>query len=91
MKDVNVTFDKLAYLERLKAGGFTEQQAKTQAEALDSALKESVATQHDIAVLRQEMELLRRDLKESEQRITIRLGSMIVAATALLTAIKFFA
>ena len=34
---MNVTFDKLAYVERLTAGGFTEQQAKTQAEALDSA------------------------------------------------------
>ena len=81
---MNVTFDKLAYVERLMSGGFTEQQAKTQAEALDSALKESVATKHDI-------DLLRRDIKESEQRVTIRLGGMIVAATALLTAIKFFA
>ena len=64
------------------SGGYTEQQAKTQADALDIALKESVATKHDI-------DLLRRDLKESEQRLTIRLGGMIVAATALLTGIRF--
>ncbi len=81
---MNVTFDKLAYVERLQAGGFTEQQAKTQAEALDSALKESVATQHDIADLRQEMELLRRDFKIW----TLTQGAAIVA---ILAAIKFFA
>lgn len=80
---MSITFDKLAYVEHLKTGGFTEQQAKTQAEALDTAFKESVATQHDI-------DLLRRDMREMEQRITIRLGGMIVAATAFLTAIKFF-
>ncbi|MAE44636.1 MAG: DUF1640 domain-containing protein [Magnetovibrio sp.] len=80
---MSITFDKLAYVEHLKAGGFTEQQAKTQAEALDTAFKESVATQHDI-------DLPRRDIKEMEQRITIRLGGMIVAATAFPAAIKFF-
>ena len=37
------------------SGGYTEHQAKTQADALDIALKESVATKHDI-------DLLRRDL-----------------------------
>ncbi len=79
---MSITFDKLAYVERLKSGGYTEQQAKTQAEALDAALKESVATKHDI-------DLLRRDLRESEQRVTIRLGGMIVAATALPTGIRF--
>ena len=52
---------------------------------------ESVATQRDMIGMRHELELLRRDIKESEQRVTIRLGGMIVAATALLTAIKFFA
>ena len=68
MNEMHVTFDKLAYVERLKAGGYTEQQAKTQAEALDSALKDSVATQHDI-------DLLRRDFKIW----TLTLGAAIVA------------
>ncbi len=81
---MNVTFDKLAYVERLMSGGYTEQQAKTQAEALDSALKESVATKSDLAVLRQEMELLRRDFKIW----TLTQGAAIVA---ILAAIKFFA
>ncbi len=74
---MSVTFDKLAYVERLKAGGYTEQQAKTQAEALDSALKESVATQHDI-------DLLRRDFK-------IWSLSQGAAIIAILAAIRFFA
>jgi len=37
----------------------------------------------EIAALRAEMEILRRDL-------TIRLGGMIVAATAILLAAKYF-
>ena len=41
------------------------------------------ATKADFAALRLEMEILRRDL-------TIRLGSMIVVATGVLLAAKFF-
>jgi hypothetical protein len=43
-----------------------------------------VALRTDVAAIRADMEILRRDL-------TIRLGSMIVVATGLLLAAKFFA
>ena len=55
-----------------------------QAEALDSALKDSVATKSDLAALGQEIELLRRDFKIW----TLTQGAAIVA---ILAAIKFFA
>ncbi len=59
-----ITFDKLAYVERLKECGFTQDQAKGAADALDSALKDSVATKYDI-------ELLRRDMAKLEVKLSM--------------------
>ncbi len=70
-----ITFDKLAYLEHLKASGIPEAQAKAHAMALDDALRDSVATKVDL-------ELLKRD-------ITIRIGGMIMALGGVLIGIKF--
>ena len=50
------TFDKLAYLETLRAGGITEEQAKVHAHALDAALHEAVATRADVDMVRLEIE-----------------------------------
>ena len=58
-----MTFDRLAYIDRLKAAGFTEPQARGMADGLDQALREEVATKSDIAALRNEMGLLRVELK----------------------------
>lgn len=58
-----MTFDKLAYIDRLKAVGFTEPQARGMADGLDQALREEVATKSDIAALRNEIGLLRAELK----------------------------
>ena len=68
-----ITFDKLAYLETLKAGGIPEAQARTHAVALDEALRESVATKNDL-------EILKRDL-------TIRTGTMLAAAVGIIVAL----
>lgn len=65
-----MTFDKLAYIDRLKAVGFTEPQARGMADGLDQALREEVATKSDIssvrgeiAGVRNEIGLLRTELK----------------------------
>ena len=61
-----MTFDKLTYIDRLKAAGFAEPQARAMADGLDQALREEVATKSDLAVLRAEFKsdlgLLRSDL-----------------------------
>jgi hypothetical protein len=61
-----MTFDKLAYIDRLKAAGFAEPQARAMADGLDQALREEVATKSDLAALRAEFKselgLLRSDL-----------------------------
>jgi hypothetical protein len=58
-----MTFDKLAYIGRLKAAGVTEPQARAMADGLDQALREEVATKSDIGSIRSEIDLLRVELK----------------------------
>ena len=50
-----MTFDKLAYIDRLKSAGFAEPQARAMADGLDQALREKVATKSDF---RKEIDLL---------------------------------
>ena len=68
-----VTFDTLGYFEKLKASGMPEEQARVQADTLRDLVESSLVT--------------RRDIKELELRLTIRLGGIAVACTALLLAV----
>lgn len=74
---MSARFDTLAYAKKLREAGFTEGQAEAQAEALRAVVDENLATKADIAELK-------RDLKELESRITIRLGGLIVAGIGVL-------
>jgi hypothetical protein len=76
----SVTFDKLAYLETLKASGIPEPQARAHAHALDDALRDSVATSEDVARL----EAL---IRETELRLTVKLGAMLAASVAIVAAL----
>ena len=62
-------FDTFLYVKRLKEVGFTEQQAIVQAETLKELLEEQLAT--------------KRDLKEMETNLTVKLGFMLASAIAL--------
>ena len=68
-----ITFDTLAYAKKLKAAGFTEQQAEVQAEALKEIIGERLATKQDLIEL--EMRL--------KHDLTLRLGGMLVAGIAI--------
>jgi hypothetical protein len=57
-----MTFDKLAYLDRLKAAGFNEPQARAMADGLDQALREEVATKSDIAVVKSDIAAVRSEI-----------------------------
>jgi hypothetical protein len=64
MTTTEITFDKLVYIDRLKAAGVAEPQARAHAEALDQALRDSVATKSDLAVAKQELREEMRTLRE---------------------------
>ena len=73
------TFDTLEIAKRLRSAGFGEDQA----EAITGVLRETRDTDLSRLATKDDLEILRRDL-------TIRLGGMIVVATGLLLAAKFF-
>jgi hypothetical protein len=62
--------DTLAYSDTLKAGGFSEQQAATQARALAEILDRQMATKAEVA---DHENNLRRDLHETELRLDARI------------------
>ena len=58
-----ILFDRLAYVDRLKAGSFSEQQARAAADALGDALAETVATKADIAGVETKIDQLENKLE----------------------------
>ena len=81
--ETQLLFDKLAYVDRLKAAGIDETQARAFSDALEEALRESVATKIDVAELRHEIQLAVRDIK-------IWMGGMLVVLFGALVAVRFF-
>ena len=74
------TFDTHRIVKRLKDAGASDALAETVTDVLREnreADPSQLATKNDIALLRQELQL-------TEQRITIRLGSMIVIAVGVM-------
>jgi hypothetical protein len=93
-----ILFDKLAYIDRLKRAGIDDIHARAHAEAMDDALRESVATKAD---LRNEITRLENKIGSESARletkidlavrdVTIRIGAMLIALFAALASIKFF-
>ena len=68
-----VLFNALTYIDRLVRGGFSQDQARASAEALESALSESVATKTDIADLKHEIASATRDLRSDITAVEGRL------------------
>ncbi|NJM11068.1 MAG: hypothetical protein HC889_03425 [Synechococcaceae cyanobacterium SM1_2_3] len=62
-----IVLDTLDYATKLKAGGFTDQQAETQARALAEVVEKQLATQQQVSEhesnLRRDIELMRIELK----------------------------
>jgi hypothetical protein len=63
MSATQLTFDRLSYIDRLTAAGIDEKQARAQADALDAALRETIATKGDIERLEAKMETMNANLK----------------------------
>lgn len=73
-------FDTLALTRKLEAAGFSHEQAQSTAAALAEVLSDQVAT-------RQDMNDLRGELRDMEQRLTIRLGAMLAVSIAVVAAL----
>jgi hypothetical protein len=90
-----MTFDTLTYAWRLKASGFTDQQAETLAEATRDVVVQdfsaNFATKSDIAGLKADIAPLEQRftalLENQALRLTVRMGIMLAAGLSLVIAI----
>jgi septal ring factor EnvC (AmiA/AmiB activator) len=75
-----VLFNSLAYIDRLTRGGFSPEQARASAEALDSAFSEGVATKSDIRELEHrfssEIEVFKRETASSFESVKHEISSL---------------
>ena len=69
----SIILDTLDYATKLKAGGFTEQQAETQARAIAEIVEKQLATRQDVATHEAE---IKRDIQESENRLEARIKEL---------------
>ena len=74
-----LTFDKLAYVDRLKAAGMGESEARALAEGLDQALREEVATRTDIAAVRTDLAAVKTELSVDIAAVKAELSAEIAA------------
>jgi hypothetical protein len=74
-----LTFDKLAYVDRLQAAGMGEREARALAEGLDQALREEVATRTDIAAVRTDLAAVKTELSVGIAAVKAELSAEIAA------------
>ena len=81
---VAITFDTHAFVKELTDAGMPEPQAEVLARSNKTLIDEKLVTKED---LRPELRGLRRELREMELRLTIRIGSMMVVAIGVVVAL----
>jgi hypothetical protein len=83
-----MTFDTLSYARRLKASGFTDEQAETLADATREIVLQdfgaNFATKADLVALE---ERLNAKIDAMGLRIMVRMGVMLVTVATIMTAI----
>ena len=90
-----VLFNALTYIDRLTRGGFSPEQARASAEALETAFGETVATKSDLAELKAELKVqiagVKTDIAQSKTE-TLRWTFVFNLALvgAIFSIIKFF-
>lgn len=89
-----LTFDKLAYVDRLQAAGMGEREARALADGLDQALREEVATKTDLMAVKTELKAdiaaVKLDLAATKHDILRWMVGMVIAQVGLTVAlIKF--
>ena len=79
-----IVFDTHAFVKELAEAGMPEKQAEVLARSQATLIDEKLAAKQDLKELEA---CLRRDMKELELHLTIRLGSMMVVAIGVVAAL----
>jgi hypothetical protein len=77
-------FDSLRYAKQLEDAGFTRNQAETQIQIMTEIIYTTLATKQDLRDVRTE---LKSEIRESEYRLTIKLGTIVSIAIGAAVAI----
>ena len=80
-----LTFDKLAYVDRLQAAGMGEREARALAEGLDQALREEVATKSDLGAVKSE---LSADIAAVKAELSADIAAVKAELSADIAAVK---
>jgi hypothetical protein len=84
-------FDSLGYAKKLRDAGIAQDQAEAHAEAAREFIMTELATHSDLAVLRTDLDVLRRELENKLDtltlRLTVRTGVMLAAGLSILAAV----
>jgi uncharacterized membrane protein YheB (UPF0754 family) len=72
--------DTLKIYERLKAANLDERAAKEIAEVFNDIIEDRLATKRDLKELE---DCLRRDIRELELRLTVKLGALMALAVGI--------
>ena len=83
----SITFDTLKFANTLKEAGVPSAQAEAEASALSEVLEvnfKELVTKED---LKHEVELLRRDMRDMEQRLIIKLGALMAFSIGAVAAL----
>jgi len=83
-----MAFDTLSYARRLKASGFSDEQAETLADATRELVVQDFATRGDIATLKTDLVALEQRITAAMDnlslRLTVRVGVMLAAGLSIL-------
>jgi hypothetical protein len=80
----SITLDTHGFVKKLKSVGFTEEQAEVFAEQQANLIEDKLATKNDLIELEAN---LRRDMKELEYRIIIKMGSLMAIQIGVIAAL----
>ncbi len=83
-----MSFDTLSYARRLKASGFSDEQAETLSDATRELVVQDFATKGDIAILKTDLVALEQRIMSAMDnlglRLTVRMGVMLAAGLSIL-------
>lgn len=90
-----LAFDTLGFSKAQQKAGVAAQQADAHAEAVRDHVMPEIATKADIAELRAatkaDLQRLENLIERQTLQLTVRLGGLVIAGVAALTAFRFFA
>ncbi len=85
-------FHTLKYARMLEEVGFSRDQAEMSIKILVEIMEDKLATKQDLkdfqVATRQDMQDIRTELNQVKSELTIRMGTMLAASIAILTAIQ---